>query len=85
MLPLLYDNNHINQQKILVIGDLMLDRYLNGDVKRISPEAPTPVFHVKEQKDVLGGAANVALNISSLGGRVVLCGVIGKDAGGSAF
>lgn len=65
--------------KILVLGDLILDEYIWGDVSRISPEAPVPVVWAKKRSYVLGGAANVANNISSLGGGVTVCGVMGKD------
>jgi rfaE bifunctional protein kinase chain/domain len=68
--------------QILVIGDLMLDRFIWGDVERISPEAPVPVLRVVSESSRLGGAANVMHNISSLGGRVSACGVIGQDAEG---
>lgn len=66
--------------RVLVVGDLILDRYWSGQTGRISPEAPVPVVHVSECEDRPGGAGNVALNISSLGGRVSLLGVTGKDA-----
>lgn len=65
--------------RILVIGDVMLDEYLNGDVARISPEAPVPVLHAKNEKSTLGGAANVALNLSHLGVQVQLIGFVGED------
>ncbi len=64
----------------LVIGDLMLDEYIYGDVERVSPEAPVPVVRVKERKSVLGGAANVAAGIAAMDCDVVLIGVLGKDA-----
>ena len=64
---------------VLVIGDLMVDRYIWGEVKRISPEAPVPVVEVSQENLHLGGAANVAHNILSLGGRVFIAGVIGQD------
>ena len=64
---------------ILVIGDLMLDRYIFGSVSRISPEAPVPVVQVTSEKSLPGGASNVALNISSLGGGSVVAGIAGKD------
>jgi D-glycero-beta-D-manno-heptose-7-phosphate kinase len=67
---------------ILVVGDVMLDEYIWGEVERISPEAPVPVVRVKNETWVLGGAANVAHNISSLGGRAVIAGVIGDDSPG---
>ncbi len=71
--------NNFKHKNILVLGDLMLDEYLFGQVSRISPEAPVPVVEVSEEKFLLGGAANVAWNIASLGARVVPIGVIGKD------
>jgi len=68
--------------KILVVGDLMLDEYLLGNVDRISPEAPVPVLDVKEINFRLGGACNTAYNIKSLGGKVFLAGVVGADGKG---
>jgi len=65
--------------KILIIGDIMLDKYIYGDTTRINPEAPVPVLKVKEVKHFLGGAANVAANIVSLGGQCFLIGRAGKD------
>ena len=67
---------------MLVIGDLMLDRFIWGDVERISPEAPVPVLRVTSESFRLGGAANVIHNVRSLGGRVTACGVVGDDAAG---
>ena len=67
---------------LLVVGDLMLDRFIWGDVERISPEAPVPVLRVASENARLGGAANVISNICSLGGQVSACGVIGPDAAG---
>lgn len=69
-------------KKILVIGDIILDRYIFGKVSRISPEAPVPVVEVYEEQYRLGGAANVANNIIALGGKAYLCGIIGKGAHG---
>ncbi len=66
-------------QKVLVLGDLMLDRYLWGDTARISPEAPVPVIEAREETARLGGAANVANNVQSLGGEPMLVGVTGAD------
>jgi len=66
-------------KKILVLGDVMLDQYIWGEVSRISPEAPVPVVEVKKVSYHLGGAANVAMNIASLGGKVYLVGVVGDD------
>lgn len=70
-------------KRILVIGDVMVDRYVHGKVHRISPEAPVPVVHVTRETVLPGGAANVALNILSLGGAADLAGVVGKDAAGA--
>ena len=64
---------------ILVIGDLMIDHYVWGKVRRISPEAPVPVVEVTEEETLLGGAANVANNVLSLGGKVFIAGAIGMD------
>jgi len=71
--------SEFSHQKILVVGDLMLDRYIYGNVERISPEAPVPVVHVGDEKSVPGGAANVAGNISSLGAKATVNGVLGRD------
>lgn len=68
--------------QVLVIGDIMMDEYIWGDVSRISPEAPVPVVEVRHETKMLGGAANVCHNIVSLGGKCILCGVIGEDATG---
>lgn len=65
--------------RVLVVGDLMLDRYWHGATQRISPEAPVPVVWVKENEERAGGAGNVALNIASLGAQVSLLGLVGKD------
>jgi D-beta-D-heptose 7-phosphate kinase/D-beta-D-heptose 1-phosphate adenosyltransferase len=67
------------QAKILVVGDIMLDRYLYGHVERISPEAPVPVVRIDKLEDRVGGAGNVALNVSALGGNVMLMGLVGVD------
>lgn len=66
-------------QKVVVLGDLMLDEYIWGRVKRISPEAPVPVVEVTNESTRLGGAANVALNLLTMGARPSLVGVVGKD------
>ena len=68
-----------SQLKIMIIGDVMLDDYIIGNVSRISPEAPVPVVDIKNRYACLGGAANVALNVKSLGATPVLCSVIGED------
>ena len=71
--------NNIRNKRIAVIGDLMLDEYLIGQVKRISPEAPVPVVEIKNAELKLGGAANVCLNLASLGASVIPFGVSGND------
>jgi D-beta-D-heptose 7-phosphate kinase/D-beta-D-heptose 1-phosphate adenosyltransferase len=70
---------------VFIVGDVLLDCYIHGSVSRLSPEAPVPVVLEGERRYVLGGAANVAANISSIGGRTVLCGRIGRDADGASF
>jgi D-glycero-beta-D-manno-heptose-7-phosphate kinase len=70
------------QARVLVVGDVMLDRYWYGDVDRISPEAPVPVVLVKREEERIGAAANVALNVQSLGGLATLIGVVGADEPG---
>ncbi|MGZ8191925.1 MAG: bifunctional D-glycero-beta-D-manno-heptose-7-phosphate kinase/D-glycero-beta-D-manno-heptose 1-phosphate adenylyltransferase HldE [Methylobacter sp.] len=71
-----------NLARIIVIGDVMLDRYWSGYASRISPEAPVPVVRVKAIEDRIGGAGNVAFNIARLGGKVILLGVVGNDREG---
>lgn len=71
------------RQRILVVGDLMLDRYVYGKVDRISPEAPVPVVVVTHEKGMPGGACNVALNVQTLGGQGVISGMLGADPAGS--
>ncbi len=71
--------SRFSEVRILVIGDMMMDRFLWGKVSRISPEAPVPIVVVEDETYLLGGAANVGNNIHSLGGKVSLCGVIGDD------
>ena len=73
----------LRQTRVLVVGDVMLDRYWFGDVDRISPEAPVPVVRVQQIDERLGGAANVARNIAALGAAPVLMGVVGSDEAGS--
>jgi rfaE bifunctional protein kinase chain/domain len=69
-------------RRILVLGDVMLDEYLWGNVSRISPEAPVPVVEIAKESLKLGGAANVALNVKSLGDEPILVGIIGNDRNG---
>src|SRR3984885_10039103 len=66
-------------KRVVVVGDLMLDEYLIGDVRRISPEAPVPVVDITHRAHVPGGASNVAANVASLGGEPILLGVVGQD------
>ncbi|WNC71611.1 bifunctional D-glycero-beta-D-manno-heptose-7-phosphate kinase/D-glycero-beta-D-manno-heptose 1-phosphate adenylyltransferase HldE [Thalassotalea psychrophila] len=73
------DIPNFNQARVLVVGDVMLDRYWSGSTGRISPEAPVPVVKINNHEDRPGGAANVALNIASLGGQVTLSGLTGDD------
>ncbi len=74
--------NNFSQLKILVIGDLMLDKYITGSVDRISPEAPVPVIHVRKKEARIGGAGNVATNLASLHCNVTLGGICGNDDSG---
>lgn len=69
---------------VLCVGDIMLDRFMHGEVERISPEAPIPVIRLTETREMLGGSGNVAHNIAALGGRAVLVGLLGEDASGDA-
>ncbi|NOX65995.1 MAG: D-glycero-beta-D-manno-heptose-7-phosphate kinase [Chlorobi bacterium] len=73
------------EKNIAIIGDMMLDGYLWGDVKRISPEAPVPIVEIDSEFFRFGGAANVALNISKLGGNAIPIGIIGDDNDGKIF
>lgn len=74
-----------SRQHILVVGDVMADEFLWGEVSRISPEAPVPVVEVKRKSLCAGGAANVACNITSLGGQAALLGIIGQDKVGESL
>ena len=74
-----------NQAKVLVLGDVMLDRYWFGATNRISPEAPVPVVRVQKNEERAGGAANVAMNIASLNVPVQLLGLTGQDEAGVAL
>jgi len=73
----------VSRVKVLVVGDVMLDRYWFGEVERISPEAPVPVVRVARREDRLGGAANVARNIAALGAHASLLGIVGTDEAGA--
>jgi len=79
-LPTLFRN-----KKVLIVGDVMVDRYLIGDVNRMSPEAPVPVVDFITEDNRLGGAANVALNVNGLGAKSLLLSVVGDDAEGKVF
>lgn len=71
--------SNLQKARVLVVGDVMLDRYYYGSTERISPEAPVPVVHVKTIQDRAGGAGNVALNIISLAGETGICAMVGQD------
>jgi rfaE bifunctional protein kinase chain/domain len=84
-----YNAQHLKDQvdrfpnaRMLVVGDIIMDEYLWGDVSRISPEAPVPVVDIKNETKMFGGAANVVRNIATLGARPILCGVVGNDRTG---
>ena len=76
------DKQTLSKARVLVTGDAMLDRYWFGDAERISPEAPVPVVRISRTEERLGGAANVAVNIASVGGRSSLLCVVGNDEPG---
>jgi len=78
-------HQRVRAARVLVVGDVMLDRYWFGAVERISPEAPVPVVHVERTEERPGGAANVARNVASLGGRASLLSVVGADEAGAAL
>ena len=71
------------ERRVVVLGDVMLDEFIWGDVSRISPEAPVPIVEVLNETYRLGGAANVAANIRELGGKAIPIGVVGKDETGN--
>ncbi|MDQ3427844.1 MAG: D-glycero-beta-D-manno-heptose-7-phosphate kinase [Gemmatimonadota bacterium] len=71
--------------RVVVVGDIMIDRYLVGDTERLSPEAPVPVVTVRERHAALGGAANVAANVAALGANCLLVGAVGDDSDGAAI
>jgi rfaE bifunctional protein kinase chain/domain len=75
----------IIDNQILIIGDVMIDSYINGKVSRISPEAPVPVVEYQSRINRLGGAANVALNIKALGAKPILVSTVGNDENGQLF
>ncbi|HEY3169277.1 MAG TPA: PfkB family carbohydrate kinase, partial [Candidatus Binatia bacterium] len=82
MNPLLAILEKFRNAHLLVVGDLMLDRFIWGEVERLSPEAPVPVLRVISENSSLGGAANVIHNVRTLGARVTACGIVGKDDAG---
>jgi D-glycero-beta-D-manno-heptose-7-phosphate kinase len=73
------------KKRVLIVGDVMVDEYLWGSVNRISPEAPVPVVSCTEREYRMGGAANVAINVKSLGAEPIMCTVIGNDSAGEIF
>jgi len=77
--------SRLQNRRVVIVGDVMLDRFLFGRVDRISPEAPVPVLRFEREERRLGGAANVAANVRSLGGHPVLVGVAGADEWGAAL
>lgn len=77
--------NAFNGLKVMIIGDVMVDSYIWGSVKRLSPEAPVPIVNVVKRENRFGGAANVAINIQSLGAVPIMCTVIGEDEKGDTF
>jgi D-beta-D-heptose 7-phosphate kinase/D-beta-D-heptose 1-phosphate adenosyltransferase len=82
---LLHLIRRMKESRVVVVGDIMLDRYLVGDTERLSPEAPVPVVTVRERHAALGGAANVAANVSALGARSLLVGIVGDDTDGATL
>ena len=82
---LLHLTGRMKESRVVVVGDIMLDRYLIGDTDRLSPEAPVPVVTVRERHSALGGAANVAANVAALGARCILVGTVGDDVDGAAI
>ncbi len=76
---------NFSKAQVLVVGDLMLDRYWQGPTSRISPEAPVPVVHINDMRECAGGAGNVALNITALGAKASLLGVVGRDEAGKTI
>ena len=74
--------DRFSEAKIAILGDIIMDEYIWGDVSRISPEAPVPVLDVERETKLLGGAANVVRNMGALGAEAILCGIVGDDAMG---
>ncbi len=77
--------NSWENKKVMIIGDLMIDRYIKGEVNRMSPEAPVPILNLNQTDDRLGGASNVALNVQALGAQVFLIGATGNDENAQIF
>lgn len=75
----------LGKLEVLVVGDVMIDRYITGNINRISPEAPVPVLNFTKEENRLGGAANVALNLKALGAKVHLLSTVGDDKNGQLF
>lgn len=82
---LLHLTQRMKASRVVVVGDIMLDRYLIGETERLSPEAPVPVVTVRERHAALGGAANVAANVAALGARCLLVGTVGDDVDGATI
>ena len=80
-----FDQNRLAAVRVLVVGDVMLDRYWFGDVQRISPEAPVPIVNVASRQERPGGAANVACNVTALGAACTLLSVVGDDEAGHSL
>jgi rfaE bifunctional protein kinase chain/domain len=79
---MIHNLDFLDRISVLIVGDVMLDRYLWGDIRRISPEAPVPIVEIGRETHTAGGAANVANNLAALGVRCELFGVVGNDANG---
>ena len=77
--------DEFTKKRVLVIGDVMIDAQLRGQVTRVSPEAPGPIINLSKREERLGGAANVALNLLSLGAEPILCSLVGNGQGGASF
>jgi len=75
----------MKESRVVVVGDIMIDRYLVGDTERLSPEAPVPVVTIRERHSALGGAANVAANVAAMGATCLLVGVVGDDTDGASI